>query len=177
MNDIQRHYVEQANASHAAFLAQATTAERELIEMVNRGREVGIRLQSVRDANRHWEQLTLGMRVIPDTLTLNFTEQHGKGFLRMAERLKQPATTMAEAVSAIKDAFMLQGTLPFPDGHGEQHLHQRDPATIITRWVMDIQATFNRDLRDQIPTMSADRKRSLAKQIEPIVRIHELLAA
>ncbi len=178
MNEnLNRQLIEEANAAHERFLGSASTAADRLIEMVNAGREVGIRILSIRDNNRNWEQLTLGMLHDPGQQSLTFDKQHAKAFLRMADRMPEPATTMADAVVAIKDAFMLQGTLPFPDGHGQQQLHEHDPAGYITLCVMKIQATFNKELRDTIPTMDPVRRRNLAEQIKPAWAIYNALVA
>ena len=178
MKEIDQSLIEQANADYEAFQKLGNVTAETVIAFVNKGREVGIRLQSLRAQTKHWEQLTLGNGDSTDgTLRLEFTEQYGKGFIRLAERLTKPATTMVEAVSSMKDVMMLQGVLPFPQTHGDQTLHTKDPFSLITRHVMEIQATWNKELKDRVSQMSDEEKKTKRDQIEPIVKIYELLAA
>ncbi len=181
MNELQRQSVAEANAAHARFLEHTSLAADQIIAMANAGREVGIRILTVRDNDRHWEQLTLGGIGHSDdggeqsALSLSFTTQHAKVFLRMADRLPEPATTVADALCVMKDAMMIQGTLPFPDGHGHQQLHDHDPTGFMTLQIMKMQATWNKSIRDDARDWDQQRKYNLAKQIEPVVAMYNWL--
>lgn len=168
--------IEAANADFAEFQRLGAEMGAKIIEGVNKGRDIGIRLQSLRAQNKHWEQLTLGMGE-PTGPTLSFSEQYGKGFLRLAERHAEPVTTVVEAMGALKDIAMLQGVLPFPQPHGEQQLQSRDPFSDIVKHVMEIQQAWNKNMREEILSLPPEKKRFCRAQLEPIVRIYELLAA
>lgn len=180
MKETSKSLVAQANAAHEEFLSIGTVAVESVMQWVNKAREVGIYLRSLRSDEPKWEQLTLLSKVPNETNEprLVFGPSHAKAFIRVADRLKDaPASTPIEAIAAMKEASMLQGVLDFPEGHGRQKLHTTDPTSFIIRHVMEVQAAFNKDLREVITDWPTDKKQYVRDQLRPIVDIYEALAA
>ncbi len=180
MNPTLDHFttelVEHINRGYSDFVAAGDEASLKLIKVVNLGREIGVYLKSLKAKHHDWEQLAL-----PDLITkptpgkLGFTVSHAKNFMRLAERLKQPAETAADAISSLKEVMQLQGELEFPSGHGRQRLHDTDHVSELVKILMNAQAIFNKSLRAEIPSWTSQRRDDLRSQLEPIVEIYNLL--
>ena len=179
MNTVDRALIDQTNAAFTDFRASGNVAMEGVIEWVNKGRAFGLHLHGVKDRFRQWEQLTLpaigGTTGGDDGPRLIFSEAQGKMAMRLADKLPEPAQTPLEAIGAMKECAVLQEVLPLPDGHGPQQRHTHDAtSTIITR-AMEIQAAFNRDVRDQIRTWDENRRQNLRDNLRPLVEIYEML--
>lgn len=177
LSSLQTAIVSKINEAYRDFVELGERATECVVAFTNKAREIGLELRTLRanTPHREWKQLAFDMA--GGEPRLGFKVRDGKVFMRLADRFPDPATDMVEAVSGLKDVLMLQGALPFPDGHGEQRLHDRDPIALIVRQVMEIQAIWNKDLKHQVHKLSAERKKFFRDQLAPIVRIYQLLAA
>ncbi|MBA2434876.1 MAG: hypothetical protein H0W34_00945 [Pyrinomonadaceae bacterium] len=168
--------VEHVNRSYADFVAAGDAASAKLLAVVNKGREIGVYLKSLKAKHRAWEQLALpNLTTKPTPGKLAFPVSYAKSFIRLAERLKQPAETAADAISSLKEVMILQGELDLPQGHGRQRIHDTDHVSELVKILMNAQQTFNKYLRGEIPGWSKQRRDDLRAQLEPIVAIYNLL--
>jgi hypothetical protein len=174
MKPLDNALVAQANVAYAEFRNIGHDCEDNLIRWVNKGREVGLSLQMLRDQNRHWEQLALpipGAQAsdVNDEPRLQFSEPHARLFMRLSE--KDEAKTAVDAISALKECAILQGTLELPCGHGKQQHHEKNPLSFIVTRTMEIQATWNRDLREDVSGWDLMKLQHFDDQLEPVVKI------
>jgi hypothetical protein len=177
LSSLQTEILSKINEAYREFVELGDRATECVVAFTNKGREIGLELHTLRaNTGRHvFEQLAFDMG--DGEPRLPFKAEEVKLFSRLADRLPEPAGDMISAVSSLKDVLMLQGALPFPEGHGAQRLHDRDPIALIVHNVMEIQAVWNKELKHQVWKLSAERNQFLRDQLAPIVRIYELLAA
>jgi hypothetical protein len=180
MNAITPSIVTQIATAYKRFELAGTATAESIVEYVNAGREVGIYLATLKSHEPHYQQLMLLPESDSDHLDLPFDVLRAKMFERLPKRLEAPATSITDALSSVKDALMIQNVLPFPEergGHGAQQLHEHDPVSAIIRHVMEAQAIYNKDVRDQMSEWTDERKQHLRDQLKPIVDIYDALAA
>jgi hypothetical protein len=179
MNAITPSIVSQIVAAYKRFERAGTATAESIVEYVNAGREVGIFLSTLKSHEPRYQQLMLLPESHTDSIRLPFDVLRAKLFERLTNRLTEPAASVVDALSSVKDALMIQDVLPLPQehgGHGAQLTHEHDPVSAIIRHTMEIQAIFNKDVRDQVSGWPEERRHHLRDQLKPLVKMYDMLA-
>ena len=109
------------------------------------------------------------------------TEAEIKGYSRIVkaiELIENPDSGLSEILPMIAAGATLTGSIPMPQGHGPQQLHESNFYSRSIKLTQALMGDINHEIKDRpIESWERDRLVSLAAAIEPLAELYGKLKA
>jgi hypothetical protein len=178
--ELEKSLIEEINKRHTSAVKLTEGLSAHILDTVNELRQCGLLLIEFKEKTKHgeWQSLfaTAKGKSCTDS-TFGFDHSTATRYMKLARAHPEEITDLPQGIASVRDAMIAVGALPAPSGHKSQEAHlEPNVFQVLMRYTAQLQGLVPEDhSEDTVRAWAPEEKAQLKSQLEPIVRLYNVL--